>query len=277
VTDHASDLRTDLVVRRFGLTPTAGAPTLLLLHGLTGSGQTWPEAVRHWQDDYAIVAVDQRGHGESPRFTRKQLAGHPGDVMVDDAVGLLEQLDRPVVVGHSLGGAVALAAAVRRPELVRVLVLEDPASLAPGEPQRSAHGGEVLEGLRPSIEAPDDRALLAARRREHPSWQESELLASGRSEQQVDAAYLAHGDLKPSPRWDELFERVEVPTLVVSGDDPGAVCVDEAMERGLREIGNPRVTLVRVPSAGHCIRRERPASFHDVVDTWLSGRLDDAG
>ena len=267
-------MRTDLVVRRFGLASEDGAPTLLLLHGLTGSGEAWPAAVDHWGHDYAIVAVDQRGHGESPRFSRGQLAGHPGDLMVDDAVALLEQLDRPVVVGHSLGGAVALAAAVRRPELVAALVLEDPAPLGPGDAQRSpAAGAEVLDGLRPSIDASDDEALLAARRREHPSWQDDELLASGRSERQVDAAYLAHGDLMPSPRWDSLFESLDVPTLVVSGDDPSAICVDDAMERRLEEIGNPQVTLVRVADAGHCIRREQPRAFYEVVDSWLSARL----
>jgi pimeloyl-ACP methyl ester carboxylesterase len=120
----------DLVVHRPGRTDgSGGLPTLLFLHGLTGSGEGWPEAVEHWQGGDAIVTVDQRGHGGSPRFTADQHVEHPGDVMVDDAVALLEQLDRPVVVGHSLGGAVGLAATVRRPELVRALVLEDPAPL----------------------------------------------------------------------------------------------------------------------------------------------------
>ena len=117
--------------------PLGQAPVLVLLHGLTDSGAGWTEAVRHWQDRFAVLAVDHRGHGESPRFTSDQLAGHPGDVMVDDALHLLAQLpEPPVVLGHSLGGAVALTAAVRRPALVRALVLEDPAALGPHEPQR---------------------------------------------------------------------------------------------------------------------------------------------
>jgi pimeloyl-ACP methyl ester carboxylesterase len=267
-----TELTTDLVVRRLGRPVDSGAPVLVLLHGLTGSSRTWPEAVEHWQDAYAIVAVDQRGHGESPRFTGEQLErSHPGEVMVEDAVALLEQLDRPVLLGHSLGGAVALAAAVRRPELVRALVLEDPAPLGPDDPQRSpAQGQELLHGLRPSIDAADDEALLRARRAEHPEWGDSELLTSGWGEREVDAAYLAHGDLMPSARWPELFGQLSVPTLVVSGDDPAAICVGEEMERGLDELGNPRITLVRVADAGHCIRREQPELFYDVVDDWLS-------
>lgn len=248
---------------------------MLFLHGLTDSGEGWPAAVEHWQGGYSIVTVDQRGHGGSPRFTADQLVEHPGDVMVDDAVALLEHLDRPVVVGHSLGGAVALAAAVRRPDLVRALVLEDPAPLLPDEPQRSEErGAEYRAGIEPSRQAADDDELLAVRREAHPDWPESELLVTGRAEQQIDADYLEHGDWKPSMRWPELFQKVAVPTLVVSGDKAEEICVDGDMEAGIDRIGNPRVNLVRIPDAGHCIRREQPAPYFAAVDEWLA-RLDD--
>lgn len=266
--------RTDLVVRRLGRTDEPGGTTLLFLHGLTDSGEGWPEAVEHWQGDHAIVSVDQRGHGGSPRFTEDQLVGHPGDVMVDDAVALLVGLDRPVVIGHSLGGAVALAAAVRRPELVRALVLEDPAPLGPDEPQRSeARGAEFRAGIEESRLAADDEALLELRRKQHPDWPESELLVTGRAEQQMDADYLERGDWKPSMRWPELFEQVQVPTLVVSGDRPDEIVVDDEMGRGIEAIANPMVTLVRIADAGHCIRREQPEQYYALVDDWLA-RLD---
>ncbi len=264
---------TDLVVRRPGRAAgTDGKPTMLFLHGLTDSGEGWPEAVTHWQGDYAIVTVDQRGHGGSPRFTADQLVGqHPGDVMVDDAVALLEQLDRPVLIGHSLGGAVGLSAAVRRPDLVQALVLEDPAPLGPDEPQRSeARGAEFRAGIEESRQASDDEALLELRREQHPDWPESELLVTGRAEQQMDADYLTNGDWKPSMRWPELFAKVQVPTLVVSGDRPDEICVDDDMESGIDRIGNPMVTLVRIPESGHCIRREQPQLYYAAVDDWLA-------
>lgn len=263
---------TDLVVHRLGPTGRSdGTPQMLFLHGLTDSGQGWPEAVRHWQDDYAIVTVDQRGHGGSPRFTADQLVEHPGDVMVDDAVVLLEQLDRPVVIGHSLGGAVGLAAAVRRPELVRALVLEDPAPRGPDEPQRSeARGAELVSGIEESRRARDDEALLRLRREQHPDWPESELLVTGLSEQRMDADYLAHGEWKPTTPWPELLEELRVPTLLVSGDRPDEIVVGDEMESGIERIGNPMLTLVRIPAAGHCIRREQPELYYAAVDDWLS-------
>jgi len=266
---------TDLVVRRRGRSvDVLDAPTMLFLHGLTDSGEGWPEAVEHWQDDYAIVTVDQRGHGGSPRFTADQLVGHPGDVMVDDAVALLGQLDRPVVIGHSLGGAVGLAAAVRRPELVRALVLEDPAPLGPDEPQRSeARGAEFRAGIEDSRRAPDDDALLAVRRAAHPDWPESELLVTGHAEQQIQEEYLAHGDWKPSVRWPELLRDVRVPTLIVSGDRADEVVADAAMEAEIEEAANPHVTFRRIAGAGHCIRREQPEKYYALVDDWLARTL----
>jgi pimeloyl-ACP methyl ester carboxylesterase len=264
-------ITTDLFVRRAGRNDP-GAPAMLWLHGLTDSGAGWPGAERHWGERYAIIAPDQRGHGESPRFTSEQLEGHPGDVMVDDAVAILEQLEAPpVVVGHSLGGAVALAAAVRRPDLVRSIVLEDPAPLGPHDVQRDpARGLEFLAGVRDSLAAATDEELFATRRKAHPDWPEDELLVTGKAEQQMDLEYLAHGDLKPSPRWPELFAEVEVPTLVVSGDDMAAVCITDDHERGIMQAGNVHVRVVRVPGAGHCIRREQPQGFYAAVDGFLA-------
>lgn len=268
------DLRTDLAVRRIGQ-PPGQAPAMLWLHGLTDSGSGWPGAERHWGPAYSIVAVDLRGHGSSPRFTREQLEAHPGDVMVEDAIGLLEQLPAPpVVLGHSLGGAVALATAVRRPELVRALVLEDPAPLGPEDEQHDpARGEEFLSGVRRSLAARDDEELTSIRREAHPDWPEEELLVTGRAEQQLDLDYLAHGDFKPTPRWPELFEKVAVPTLVLSGDDLAEVVVTAEVERGIADIGNPDVRVLRIAGSAHCIRRENPSGYYAAVDAFLAEHL----
>jgi pimeloyl-ACP methyl ester carboxylesterase len=269
VTDHIH-LETDLVVHRHGRPAAPGVPTLFFLHGLTDSASGWPEAVRHWQGDYAIVAVDQRGHGGSPRFTDDELDRHPGDVLVEDAVRILEQLDRPVVIGHSLGGAVALDAGVRRPELVRALVLEDPAPRGPEEPQASGRGREFLAGVEASLAAPDEKALYRLRKELHPDWPESELLVTGVAEQQVHLEFLERGNYKPTTPWTELFRAVTVPTLVVSGDRLDEIVVGEEMEAGISAVANPQVTLVRIAGAGHCIRREQPKEFYRTVDDWLA-------
>lgn len=268
-TPMTEQIQTDLNVHHFGR-PHHEAPTLVFVHGLTDAGDAWPGAVSHWEDRYSIVSYDQRGHGASPRFTDEQRDGHPGDVLVDDLVGLLAQLgEAPVLVGHSLGGAVALTAAVRRPDLVRALVLEDPAALGPDEDQRApGKGEELVAGLSESLDATDDDALFESRRSRHPDWPEDELLVTGRAEQQVDREFLALGDYKPSLRWPELLEGLITATLLVTGDQD--VVVDDAVEKVLTAAGNPNLTVVRIPGAGHCVRRERPDRFYQAVDEFLA-------
>lgn len=265
-----ADASTDLHVRRHGLRDH-DAPVLVFLHGLTDSGIGWPEAVRHWQDRWAIVAPDQRGHGRSPRFTAEELERHPGDVMVEDAVVLLEALARPpVVIGHSLGGAVAWVVAAHRPDLLRGLVLEDPAPLGPDEQQvDDGYADYLLEGVERSRSATDEEALVQQRREDHPGWPESEWLPTGLGEQQVQRDYLARGDLKPSPRWPDLVDALRVPTLLLTGDRREEVLVDDAMEQALR--GNDAVELHRIAGAGHCVRRDQPQRYYELVDRWLAG------
>jgi pimeloyl-ACP methyl ester carboxylesterase len=150
------------------------------------------------------------------------------------------------------------------------LVLEDPAALGPDEEQRSpGKGEELVAGLAASLEATDDEALFEARRRQHPDWPEDELLVTGRAEQQVDRDFLALGDYKPSLRWPELLEGLLTATLLVTGDQD--VVVDDAVAKLIETTGSPNLRLVRVRSAGHCIRRERPERFYALVDEFLTG------
>src|SRR5659263_142059 len=130
---------TPLTVHRSG---SADARAAVLLHGLTEAGTTWPDLVRHWGDDWRILAPDLRGHGQSPRFTEEQLGAAP-EVLLADVVTVLETQPEPVaLVGHSLGGLLALRAAIARPDRLWALVLEDPARPTPG---RTPDPGFVAE------------------------------------------------------------------------------------------------------------------------------------
>jgi pimeloyl-ACP methyl ester carboxylesterase len=109
-----------------------GAPPVLILHGITQSTATWGWLVPHLAADHRVVRLDFRGHGRSGRTPGAY--AFPG--YVADARAICEQvLGRPaVVVGHSLGGATAAGLAQTRPDLVRGVVLEDPAIMTPPAP-----------------------------------------------------------------------------------------------------------------------------------------------
>lgn len=261
-------LTTELTVHRHG---RDDGPDLLLVHGLTDAAGGWAQAVAHWERSYRVTSLDLRGHGESPRFTQEQLAAHPGDIMVEDVASIVEQLDRPVVIGHSLGGAVALAAGVRRPDLVRALVLEDPAPRSPQEPQRDPERGRgYSEGLQPARDAEDDEALMLLRRELHPDWPQEELLPTGHAEQQTQDDYLLHGDWKPTTPWTDLLADLRVPTLLLTGGNLDEVVITRRLEERMLAAAPEQLVVRRLGGAGHCVRRDRQDVYYTVVDDWLA-------
>lgn len=100
-------------------------PTLLLLHGVQVDGLMWLRTAQALAEDYDIIMPDFRGHGLSSRT-----AGHfSTSILVEDTAALITGLDlSPVfVVGHSLGADIAGRLAANYPDLVRGVVLVDPA------------------------------------------------------------------------------------------------------------------------------------------------------
>lgn len=102
----------------------AGAQTILLIHGLSNSRQTYDPLI-DWlaSKGFWVIAIDLRGHGDTG-----WAEPYTTDDFTSDVAGLIEGSDLgPVIaVGHSLGGMVASALANRHPELVKALFLEDP-------------------------------------------------------------------------------------------------------------------------------------------------------
>jgi lipase len=111
----------DLHVHRFG---PADGPAVLALHGLTGHGKRWESLALEELPDVRVIAPDLRGHGRSPSAPPWSFEAHVADLR---ALLAAEGVGPAVVVGHSFGGAVALHLAHRHPELVRGLLLLDPA------------------------------------------------------------------------------------------------------------------------------------------------------
>jgi pimeloyl-ACP methyl ester carboxylesterase len=109
-----------LAVRRFE--GGAGAP-LLLLHGVSSSSTSWQPIADRFGSSWRISAPDLRGHGMSDHDT----GGYRFDALRSDVARVLADIGEPaVVVGHSLGGIVAMHLAQGGHPLVRAVFLEDP-------------------------------------------------------------------------------------------------------------------------------------------------------
>ncbi len=253
-----------LAVHRYG---RPDRPTVLLLHGLTDAGTTWPDLIAHWGDAWDVHAPDLRGHGRSPRFCDDELGRAP-EVMLADVLDLLDAQPGPVaLVGHSLGGLLALRAALARPQQVSALVLEDPAKPdgTPTDDEDTAFVADpaIVASVESSLIATEhDRAAEVARMRRETPWSDTEIEAWADSRPLVDRRYVRRGLFLGQPGWEELFDALAVPTLLVLPPDaPMAPRPDL--------VHNPLVRRVVIEGAGHCVRRDQPAAYHAAVDAFL--------
>ncbi|MBI9113686.1 alpha/beta fold hydrolase [Sanguibacter suaedae] len=249
-----------LTIHRYG---TPDAPTVVLVHGLTEAGTAWPDLVGRWCDGWDIHAPDLRGHGRSPRFRDDELESAT-EVLVADVVALVDSLPGPVaLVGHSLGGLLALRTALARPDRVRGLVLEDPAEPSGDAPDPAfvAATEAFLDSMTAEIHDQDQTRRLE-RWASETGWSRAEVAAWAACKPLVDREYVRRGLWLGDQGWGELFDRLEVPTLVVVPE--GSV-----MAPGPEALRNDKVRLVTVPDAGHCVRRDQPDRYHGVVDAFL--------
>src|SRR5580765_3663856 len=124
-------------------TEVAGEPPILLLHQSLARSEDWENIFPRLATRYRTVAYDARGHGKSGRAPDYSLRG-----FADDALRMLREIvkEPALIVGHSLGALAGLIAAADAPELVRGLVLEDPALGYP-KPWDPAHYAALRDGI----------------------------------------------------------------------------------------------------------------------------------
>ena len=139
--------------------------TIVILHGLFGSKRNWSSIAKQLSDTYRVLTVDLRNHGESPWSDV-----HDYSSMAEDVATLIENecSKPPIVLGHSMGGKVAMYLSIMRPQLVAQLIVVDiPPARSTGTPidyvramqaiplTTLAHRRDVEELLRETI--PDER------------------------------------------------------------------------------------------------------------------------
>lgn len=240
-----------------------GDPPLVLVHGLSCHRGFWDGQVEHFSRDHRVLAMDLRGHGGSDapeqRYTMRALA--------EDVGWICTQLEirRPVVVGHSLGGLVALELAAISAEQVGAVVLVD-SVLLPGRERepfvrelvaalRSAGGEGALREYYATFFAPLDDL-------ERRAWVLEEI---GKTPLHVTSSILEESIAS----WDdaEALARCEAPLLYLDASTPNA---DLALAARL----HPRLVLGRTVGSGHFSPLEVPAQINAMLERFLAVGLE---
>lgn len=249
-------------------------PAVLLLHGFNQTSHSWDElAARAAGDGLRLVALDQRGHGDSDRavdgdYGRESMADDP--VHLADALGI----ERFAVIGMSMGAVHAILAAVRHPDRTCALVIVD---YAPEVEARGVSAIVQLAALRWSSFEDAVRAMHAFNPRRSIENIRERLSHSLREHDgvwtwKVDAAGLAQHPRSregPESMW-RAIAQVGCPTLLVRGGKSDLLepAVADRLVASLRA-----GELVTIPGAGHSVAGDAPDAFYRAVSPFLGQHL----
>jgi pimeloyl-ACP methyl ester carboxylesterase len=236
----------------------SGEPPLMLLHGYTGSVLDWADVIGPLAADRRVLAYDHRGHGGSSHLA----GGEPEytfDGLVADLEALVEALELPPfhLLGHSMGGVVAMRFALAHPNKLASLVLMDTAA--------STQGGmpiEIVEGLAEIDRTAGRQAMVDAIAAFVPPTtdvlRDRGLVKLHALDIEAFVGFARELDRYPSMLTE--LAALDLPTTVICGaDDPLITACTQLAET------IPRATLELVEEAGHSPQEDQPQAWLAAV------------
>jgi len=248
--------------------------TIVAFHGVSDNGASLADIGARWGEQWRVVLVDSLGHGLSPRFSPQQLQAPFQSALQAAAETIRVEASQSiggqvVLFGHSMGGAIAAGVARDHPQLVRAVVLEDPALLTPTqEATYKNNAGESVGGLEHlSRDQSGAIANLLLAKQAYRNWPLSEYGPWAQAKTQVDRDFIATGVVGLAGR--EIIKELQVPTLVLTGDGPDVLLGQAGLEK-LATYANPHLHTALISGATHCVRRDKSEKFQQAVNGFLA-------
>ena len=274
VTDELIELRGLRFHYRDWPSTKPDAKDLVLLHGSTGHARSWDAFAEAMRDRYRILALDQRGHGESGWAAADK---YGNDEMTDDLAAFVGALGLKdfALLGLSMGGIVAMNYAGRAPKALARLVIVDigPEIVASG-------GARIREGVQQSdVFASPDEAFARARaanprppEAHHRQRINANLMRTedGRFTWRYDRALRSPTNVRarqPDALW-AACANIAAPTLIIRGAESD-ILAPETAQRMLEVIKG--ATLTTVPDSGHSVPLDAPEGFLNAARPFLTG------
>lgn len=243
-------------------------PPLVLAHGITDTGLCWIRAAQALEKDYDVIMYDARGHGLSDAPE----TGYTTENHAADLASLIQGLglEKPGLMGHSMGAATVATVAAKYPALVGYAILEDPPWRAEADTPSATERQARFEEWRTEIigrKSQSRAEIIASGRQRSPTWDEIEFDPWAEAKLQVSpnvVELVASSGLT----WRDLVPQITCPTLLVTGDpDLGAIVTPEVAE-AITSL-QPQIQVAHIAGAGHNIRREQFERFLGAVTIFI--------
>ncbi len=266
----------DLFFRHFG----KGIP-LIILHGLYGSSDNWISAGRLLSEDFEVYLPDQRNHGNSPHSKE-----HNYTLLKNDLLKFMNQhnIEKAVLIGHSMGGKTAMYFADENPDRIRALIVVD---IAPGPykyyVKTEANASDHLSILN----AMSGVDFSKVKSRSDVDKQLSPMIRSIRIRQFLLKNIVRTGEkyswrLNIKTLYDQLYEimdgldvekyisgkrKINFPTLFIKGEKSNYISNNDF---NVIYTIFPGAEIITIPDAGHWLHAEKPELFLKTVQEFLA-------
>jgi esterase len=248
------------------------APTILMLHGGSQQAHSWDFVSLPLSEHYYVLALDQRGHGDSDWAADGDYSIEAHQRDIDGFVAALG-LDGFHLIGHSMGGRNSYVWASRHPGTLKSLVIVDTG------PEAQPRGRNRIQSFRELPDELDSFEEFANRVQEYTGRSREQTLGAlkysirqrpdGKWTWKYDKLLRTPGHRAPQWTPEQLWEavaKITCPTLVVRGGDSDIFA--EATMRRMQEV-IPDCAIVTVPRAGHLVAGDNPADFLVAVQELL--------
>ena len=235
--------------------------TIALIHGAGSNGHTFHRQVEAFGEKHSPVALDLPGHGRS--------SGVEGLTTVSDYADFIAawldalKIRSAVILGHSMGGAIAMELALRHPSRVDALVLSSTAAKFNVTPERIAALRDVSMGRTTQAFNTDGYSPKTIK-------DNFDIVREGWMEQIKTDPRVRYGDIVACSKVDlrEGIAKIDKPTLVTAGKDDQGTTVADA-ELIVSKIKGAKLEVIS--DAGHYSTREQPFQFNSAVERFVDG------
>ena len=251
-----------------------GAPPIVLLHGGHQSAHSWDLVSLHLAQRYRVLALDQRGHGDSEWARDVTYSNHEMSLDAEAFIAAMG-LQRPVLMGHSMGGRNTMLLTRRNQALLRAAVIVDVG------PELSEKGRAAIAGFVQGNQEFDDLEHFVRNVRQYDPYRSREHIertVKYNMLERADGKYVSKCDSNPRrlniARGSGPLENItlddatafDLPVLLVRGANSNILAPDAA-ERFAAAL--PQGRLVTVPDCGHNVHGQNTKGFIGAVGGFL--------